>query len=155
MVIGAARQRHWNRTGWMHSCGRSCGVNSIETYICLWGWSVNIQGQGLSRWRTPTFHVSLMGGVLHSSVKKRVYHLWDWCKTVPTKWHVLLTGCLTCIVLLLDQIAKTSCSKISLHRSETGEYLALDLGGTNFRVLLITLKDGRMVDQVSLDFSLL
>jgi len=32
--------------------------------------------------------------------------------------------------------------------SETGEYLALDLGGTNFRVLLITLKDGRMVDQL-------
>ena len=42
----------------------------------------------------------------------------------------------------------------SSHRSETGEYLALDLGGTNFRVLLITLKDGRMVDQVHFDFSL-
>ena len=41
----------------------------------------------------------------------------------------------------------------SSHRSETGEYLALDLGGTNFRVLLITLKDGRMVDQVHFDFS--
>ena len=39
-----------------------------------------------------------------------------------------------------------------LYRSETGEYLALDLGGTNFRVLLITLKDGRMVDQVHLCF---
>ena len=39
-----------------------------------------------------------------------------------------------------------------LHRSETGEYLALDLGGTNFRVLLITLKDGRMVNEVHLDF---
>ena len=37
-----------------------------------------------------------------------------------------------------------------LHRSETGEYLALDLGGTNFRVLLITMKDGRMVDEVKL-----
>ena len=35
-----------------------------------------------------------------------------------------------------------------LHRSETGEYLALDLGGTNFRVLLITMKEGRMVDEV-------
>ena len=39
---------------------------------------------------------------------------------------------------------------ILLHRSETGEYLALDLGGTNFRVLLITMKDGRMVDEVKL-----
>ena len=37
-----------------------------------------------------------------------------------------------------------------LPRSETGEYLALDLGGTNFRVLLITMKDGRMVDEVKL-----
>ena len=40
-----------------------------------------------------------------------------------------------------------------LPRSETGEYLALDLGGTNFRVLLITMKEGRMVDEVKL-FSL-
>ena len=37
---------------------------------------------------------------------------------------------------------------IFLRRSETGEYLALDLGGTNFRVLLVTLKDGRMVKEV-------
>jgi len=35
-----------------------------------------------------------------------------------------------------------------LDGSESGEYLALDLGGTNFRVLLITMKDGRMVDEV-------
>ena len=37
-----------------------------------------------------------------------------------------------------------------LPRSETGEYLALDLGGTNFRVLLITMKEGRIVDEVKL-----
>jgi len=35
-----------------------------------------------------------------------------------------------------------------LDGSECGQYLALDLGGTNFRVLLITLDKGRMVDQV-------
>ena len=33
-------------------------------------------------------------------------------------------------------------------RSESGKYLALDLGGTNFRVLLITLEKGRMVDEI-------
>ena len=35
-----------------------------------------------------------------------------------------------------------------LLRSESGKYLGLDLGGTNFRVLLITLEKGRMVDEV-------
>ena len=35
-----------------------------------------------------------------------------------------------------------------LDGSESGKYLGLDLGGTNFRVLLITLEKGRMVDEV-------
>jgi len=35
-----------------------------------------------------------------------------------------------------------------LDGSESGKYLALDLGGTNFRVLLITLEKGRMVDEI-------
>ena len=34
------------------------------------------------------------------------------------------------------------------NRTESGKYLGLDLGGTNFRVLLITLEKGRMVDEV-------
>jgi len=35
-----------------------------------------------------------------------------------------------------------------LDGSESGKYLGLDLGGTNFRVLLITLEKGRMVDEI-------
>lgn len=31
---------------------------------------------------------------------------------------------------------------------EEGKYMALDLGGTNFRVLLITYKDGKVVDEI-------
>ena len=34
--------------------------------------------------------------------------------------------------------------------AECGEYLALDLGGTNFRVLYVVLKDGKFVEEVSL-----
>lgn len=32
-------------------------------------------------------------------------------------------------------------------RIETGRFLALDLGGTNFRVMVLDLKDGRVVDE--------
>jgi len=35
-----------------------------------------------------------------------------------------------------------------LDGSESGKYLGLDLGGTNFRVLLITLEKGRMMDEI-------
>ena len=35
-----------------------------------------------------------------------------------------------------------------LDGSESGKYLGLDLGGTNFRVLLITLEKGRIMDEV-------
>ena len=65
------------------------------------------------------------------------------------KLHVFWAGVSSALSFCLTM------SKWLLHepsrRSETGEYLALDLGGTNFRVLLITLKDGRMVDQVHFD----
>ena len=50
--------------------------------------------------------------------------------------------------ILSIRILAGSFLMLLLHRSETGEYLALDLGGTNFRVLLITMKEGRMVDEV-------
>lgn len=32
--------------------------------------------------------------------------------------------------------------------AEEGEYLALDLGGTNFRVLLLKLEHGKMADPI-------
>jgi len=35
-----------------------------------------------------------------------------------------------------------------LDGSENGKVLALDLGGTNFRVILLTLKDGRITDEI-------
>ena len=36
---------------------------------------------------------------------------------------------------------------------ERGSFLALDLGGTNFRVLLITIKDGSQADMKSTIFA--